>query len=908
MNQQHFCDQFHLYDLQPDLLNKLFITFNSSTFFARFLSQNPKYFININWLEVDTLEDITHDITALFSASEINKTNESLPKALRLLRQRIHAKLVFQQQHQYIQFTQIAKIISLTAKEILRQTEQYLRQQITLERKLHQTPDPLAIITMGKLGGNELNFSSDIDLVFIQTNNLPLLRQSGSEYSPMRFYTELGQRLIALLNDVTIDGFVYRIDMRLRPFGDGAPLVTEFESFKHYLIHHARDWERYAYIKADILHPNTHFTNDLKHNIHQFVYRHYHDYRMLNAIRDMKHKIVTEMKSSTLKNNIKLGRGGIREIEFICQCYQLVYGGQNITLQTNQLAAALDALQKADILPAAQTTELYAHYVFLRDVENALQMFDDQQTHQLPDTEFTQKNVASLVGYDSWQTLTHKIESTRANVSSLFDELTRFNTLTSNNTTTIPIANLEKATDITVKINEDNAKQIEIDQFFLKYQSQISEDVLPAIKHLLQLCLHTYPHLIKDILVLLNNLSKRQTYLFLLLEHQARHLDFLELLNKGQRIIEMLTEHPFLLERALIYKAHDDVYLDIDYLRNSLRIYLQAIDIQDIEDFLESLRRFRLEQVFNIIVSESRGHISLMESSDLFSHLATVIIEAVLDGAWREVFQYSDITENLQTLYKQSLGVIAYGKLGGLELSVASDLDLVFVHDRMSTELSPRLFVRAVQKFVHFMQIKTYHGTLYEIDLRLRPEGDNGFIVPSFDSYCHYLKTSAWTWEHQALTRARMIYASDDLTHKFNALRSDVIYQKRDLEQLKKDIIDMRHRMREHLLKVNAQEFDLKQSIGGMVDIEFIAQFFALFYSHKVPFVCYYSDSIRIIQTMESARLIDIETANTLIEHYCYFRDLGFKRYLDKQPSIVPLSSCQHQADEISVIWHRLFF
>ncbi|WP_440682727.1 bifunctional [glutamate--ammonia ligase]-adenylyl-L-tyrosine phosphorylase/[glutamate--ammonia-ligase] adenylyltransferase [Cysteiniphilum halobium] len=904
MNQQEFCDYFHLHNLKPDLLNKLFITFNSSAFFARFFTQNPQFLNDINWFETDDLKDITTEITTLFSA---HTTHKSLPKNLRLFRQRIHAKLVFQQQHQYIQFEQIAEIISFTAKEILRQTQHYLLQQITLERRLINIPDRLAIIAMGKLGGNELNFSSDIDLVFIQTSNITLLRQCGTEYSTMRFYTELGQRLITLLNDVTIDGFVYRIDMRLRPFGDGAPLVTELESFKNYLIHHARDWERYAYIKADILHADAHVIRDLKHNIYLFVYRHYHDYRMLNAIRDMKQKILTEMKSTTLKNNIKLGRGGIREIEFICQCYQLVYGGQNITLQTNQLATALHALQNADILPKTKTHELYAHYVFLRDIENALQMFDDQQTHQLPDAEFTQKNVACLIGFDHWQILLNKINDTRTRVSTLFDELTRFNTLTSNNVLVTHTANYKNTPDTTASINNDQDKQIEIDHFFLHHQNQISKDVLPAIKHLLQLCLNTHPHLIHDILGLLNKLSKRQTYLFLLLEYQARHLGFLQLLNKGRRIIEMLTEHAFLLEHALIYKAHDDVYLDVDYLRNNLRIYLQAIDIEDIEAFLESLRRFRLEQVFNIIVSEAHGHISLMESSDLFSHLATVTIEAVLDGAWREVFQYNNISKALQTAYKRSLGVIAYGKLGGLELSVASDLDLVFVHNRVNAELSPYLFVRVVQKFIHFMQIKTYHGTLYEIDLRLRPEGDHGFIVPSFESYQQYLTTSAWTWEHQALTRARMIYASDDLTHKFNALRSAIICQQRDMEQLKKDIVDMRHKMREHLLQVTPQEFDLKQSVGGMVDIEFIAQFFALCYSYKVPFVCYYSDSIRIIQTMESSSLINTEIANALIEHYCYFRDLGFKRYLDKQSYVVPLDSCQQQANEVKAIWQQLF-
>jgi glutamate-ammonia-ligase adenylyltransferase len=933
MQFDEFCQSFELTHLDIKVSAKLLNTFNTSCFFARFIQQHPQLLKHTDWFLIDDISVLQQDIEALFAQI---KSYDELAKTLRNYRQQVHAKLVFQQHHKIANFETIAKTISAIAKHILFYAQQYLLQKISETKTLNRLPQDLAILTLGKLGGTERNDSSDIDLVFIQVDNAPLTDHLGKTYSAMSFYTELGQKLIALLNKTTIDGFVYRVDMRLRPFGEGAPLVIDIESFKHYLMNHARDWERYAYIKADILHPSHQVKGTLDHMISQFVYRHYHDYRMLNAIRDMKQKILSEMKQANLTDNIKLGRGGIREIEFICQCYQLIYGGQNITLQHRKLKQALRSLTHAEVISVDTQKYLYQHYVFLRNVENALQMFDDQQTHQLPSSKHTQNAIACLCGFDDWQMLITHITQTREKVADFFDKLTRFNLHkveqmqdSAISPTLITEHNLPayayNHTEIKACANDSpkrvgvsnhchthnshlaiggNIVTTEINHFFAEHI--LAEEALPAIEDLINLCVERYPQLLTNLLKLLHNLSKRQTYLFLFLEYRSHHLDFLTLLNQDARIVEILTEHPFLLERAFIYKHHDEVYIDIAYLRSKLYRHLQAINLEDVEAFLECLRRFKLEEIFNIIVSESRGHISLMEASDLFSHLATVLIEIALDGAWREVFRYVDITSDLQQAYRDSLAVIAYGKLGGLELSVASDLDLVFIHDKTHTELSSRFFVRAVQKFVHFMQIKTYHGALYDIDLRLRPEGDNGFITPSFDRYEEYLYHSAWTWEHQALTRARFICGASCIQQKFDQLRTQVLCQSRALPALKKDIREMRQKMRTHLLKAPLHLFDLKQSPGAMVDIEFIAQFFALYYSHKVPAIGYYSDSIRIIQTMESAQLLDTKTANLLIDNYCYYRDLGFKCYLRKQEAVVRLDTCKQRMLEVEEIWRTL--
>ncbi|WP_119343556.1 bifunctional [glutamate--ammonia ligase]-adenylyl-L-tyrosine phosphorylase/[glutamate--ammonia-ligase] adenylyltransferase [Facilibium subflavum] len=893
------CDTL-LKSLPHKLIAQLKDTFQASLFFRQVLTQMPEIIYSTHWQQKDDQTYLTQTIDGLFT-----KTDDfsQMQQALRRLKKKHYAKLVFQQQHGFADFEHIAFVLSFIAKYTLTKSYHYLFTHLIKQYKLLQTPLHMAIIAMGKLGGNELNFSSDIDLVFVYPKDETLKRNSDKTISGMRFYTLIGQQLITLMSEVTADGFMYRVDMRLRPFGETSPLVSSRSHFVDYLIKHARDWERYAYIKSDILTGSPDFSYKLQKQINDFVYRHYLDYKMLSSIRDMKQMIMQEMKQTTLKDNIKLGRGGIREIEFICQCFQLIYGGQDKRLQTNSLKNALSILAKAGHISYEDQQQLYSHYVLLRDVENALQMYDDQQTHLLPTQEHQRKAVIKLSRISSEQDFDKKISTTRKAVQILFDRLTNFQN--PNETDAYP----KKAQSTNLIVEKDDIPYVIdnqlIEHFFQKHTFSANEKIM-----IYQLIAHAQKiqdiALVSEVLNLIHTLYRRKTYLYLLCEKQSELEGFVRVLSYGKRLPSMISKYPFLLERALTAKHHDQIYLSLNKLRDALQAQLQKIDLTDTESFLETLRRFKVTQTFNIIVAEIRHKISLMESSDLFSYLATVLVEAALEGAWREVFLQTDIPKDLQKHYKDSLGIIAYGKLGGLELSLSSDLDLVFLSHIQCDNIKSNLFVRVIQKFIHYMQIQTYTGKLYDIDLRLRPNGENGLLVSPISAYRQYLEDKAWTWEHQALTRARFISGAAQIKPIFNTIRQRILTQKRDIGALKKDITQMREKMRRHHLKTQ-NKFDLKQSPGGMVDIEFIAQFYALAYSYQRPEISYYSDSIRIIQSMESAQFINMETAETLIQAYCFFRDLSFKCYLNKMPSIVSLDQVAHFAKPVIQIWQTLF-
>ena len=691
--------------------------------------------------------------------------------------------------------------------------------------------------------------------------------------------------------------------MRLRPFGEGAPLVISLENFECYLLEHARDWERYAYVKADPISGEQESIARLQQQISHFVYRHYLDYKMISSLRTMKHMIIKEIKATQLQNNIKLGYGGIREIEFICQCFQLIYGGQNKGLQTTSIKRALFVLAQAKHIADQDVELLYENYVFLRDLENSLQMLDDQQVHTLPCQAKQKQQILKLMRFSRDEILQSKITVVQDSVRKYFDQLTKFSVIENiqNNNS----ANTSKAATITsVQYNAKLTSPV-IDNFFHKNQFNESEkDIILALLNAVKAV--EGAQFINEIMPLIQVLARRKNYLYLLGEATQHLTNFVQFLAHGARIPDLLAKYPFLLECALFSKTHKELYLNMDDLRRALGRELKKIDLGDTEVYLETLRRFKIKQIFNIIVAEWNHQISMMESSDLFSYLATIIIEAVLEGAWRDVFLTAALSKKKQQAYIESLAVIAYGKLGGFELSLSSDLDLVFLSDNRITNMEQSVFIRVIQKFIHYMQIQTYNGKLYDIDLRLRPNGNDGLLISTFSAYQAYLLQSAWTWEHQSLTRSRFIVGRDHTKLAFSKLRNQVIVQSRESKHLKKEICDMRDKMRVHLLKTRAQ-FDLKQSVGGMVDIEFIAQFLALSHSYSIPQMCIYSDSIRIIETAESANIISLETAKTLVTSYCLYRQLSFQCYLNRKPSMVDFEQVRAQSKQVKHIWQRVF-
>ena len=898
MDFRAFCHKFLLPE-DTSFAIRLYQSYQISPFFRRHLDHDAPSFSENDWNTPVSEASIDEAVCKAFESRDETLSAQRLRQA----RRAICAKLLFEQHHGLAAFETIALMLSTTAKLVIKRTLRFLQDALTKVRQLTQVPEAFVVIAMGKLGGNELNFSSDIDLVFLYHKDIEFKQKNGKTFSAFRFYTQLGQKMIAFLSDMTADGFVYRVDMRLRPFGEGSPLVSTYKHFDRYLINHAREWERYAYVKAAVITGAKADKIKLKRMIDCFVYRHYLDYKMLTAIRKMKQMINDEMKAENLKHNIKLGCGGIREIEFICQCFQLIYGGQNRHLQTASLKEALFMLADESHIAPDQAQALYRNYVLLRNIENALQMYDDEQTHSLPEDSERQASVAGLSGFKNWQDLLEALSGVRRKTQTLFDDLSNFSPQNRVTTPQKPAAQFSISTPQHNNARE-NSVEAEVHKFLNLHPLQVHEDMM--VRHLISAVKDDGHGMLGKVLDLLSALYRRKPYLYLLYEKRSHFDRLLNVLNYGKRVRDMLAKYPFLLERVFADAPLAAKHFNLASFRSALNQSVRKIDLNDTEQYLESLRRFKIDQIFAIILAELQGDISLMESSDLFSYLATVIVESVLQGAWREIFKAGSNANRLSEDYVDAIGIIAYGKLGGFELSIDSDLDLVFLITDTNPRLKQRVFIRLVQKFIHFMQIATYNGKLYDIDVRLRPDGKHGLLVSTVTAYADYQRNKAWVWEHQALTRARFIAGSKQIKQAFNTTRRQVICRKYNLLKLKSQIVKMREKMRGQLLKTHDQ-FDLKQSRGGMIDIEFIAQFYALAYSHKVSEVAYFSDSIRIIQTIESARLISQKTADTLIASYCTYRQLGFECYLKREALIVPMAKVQPMCDKIIRLWEKIF-
>ena len=886
MTFEHFIQEYHLF-VDSAKTKTLYQCTQISPFFSQFCRNQASKVKQIDWDIIDSETSLAAQVDSLFSHKNLHES--LLMQQLRILRKTIYAKLVFQQYSKLIDFENIAFILSLTAKLILHKLHDYLTMQLQLKHELSEPLEPLLILAMGKLGANELNYSSDIDLIFLYPSKKSLQCNNHTDIDNQRLYNEVGQKLISYLNQVTVDGFVYRVDMRLRPYGDASPLSLDLASFEQYLIKDARAWERYAYLKADVVTGGLNEINKVKNMLNNFVYRHYHDYKMIAEIRQMKAKVIKETHKKSLINHIKLGRGGIREVEFLCQCLQLVYGGQNKQLQTPALKTALYALAHAKHISFKEANEIYQHYVFLRNVENAIQMFDDQQTHQIPSSALAQHALTELLGIQSWSLFVSQLTAVRKSIQHYFDTLTQFNeTFTSNTPTTKPQLALK---NMLTELRTTSTHSLTSEQHHI-------------INQMIDLAKQQHkPTFMGGINRLIHILSKRKNYLYLLADESHKLPNFIKTLSLGKRVLEEVIQYPFLIEYILSHNDsnYQNQEINIDQIRLRLHEKLNMIEISDTENYLETLRKFKIEFTFTITLAQSNKQVSLMESGDLFSMLANIIIESVIEGAWHEVLKKSTLTPSAINTYKNALSIIAYGKLGGVELSLSSDLDIVFLCDN-NDQLNRKLFVRVIQKFIHFMQVPTYYGKLYEIDLRLRPNGSDGFLISSMEAFLNYQQHHAWTWEHQAITRARCVHGSKALKSEFAHIRQQIICIPKEPLKLKKSITDMRYKMRQNR-HIPQGEFDLKHSVGAMIDIEFLAQYFALAYSHKHPAICFFTDSIRIIQTVESINLITLDTAESLIDAYCYYRHLCFQCYVDSKPELINQSIALPYADQIMKIW-----
>ena len=755
---------------------------------------------------------------------------------------------------------------------------------------------PLVVLAMGKLGGRELNFSSDVDLVllFPEHGETDGARAIANE----EFFTRLGQGLARLLGTATADGFVLRVDLRLRPFGDSGPLVASFASFEDYLLRHGRDWERYAYVKARPVTSAERYAEVEAAAVRPFVYRRYLDYGVFESLREMKALIEREVERRELADHVKLGPGGIREIEFIVQALQLTRGGRDRRLQTPSLFLALERLGEARLLPPAAVAELRTAYLYLRRLENRLQMLSDTQTHQLPAEACARERVARAMGCPDWPALLGQLQEQRTTVSRHFRlvifggaagdpaavriDLGRFwDTQAETAALEAALAHagfsdsaevarllLElRASALVRKLDEPGRKRLQALLPVLLAEVSKSGAQLPVLRR---------------VLAIIEAIGQRSAYFALLQENGPARARLVELCRHGDFLASQIAAHPLLLDELIDERLLSQRPERADFARD-LEARMEQLREEDPEQQVEALRQFQRAALFRVAVADLTGTLPLMQVSDRLTDIAELIVERALQLGWRQITALFGVPMCGEGALRRPVNICAvgYGKLGGMELSYGSDLDLVFLHDshgeaQETSGAKPidnqLFFVRLAQRIVHLLTVHSAAGRLYEVDVRLRPSGKGGLLVTNIGAFAEYQREEAWTWEHQALLHARAVAGAPQLRERFEAVRMEVLCRHVRRDTLLEEVRGMRERMRRELSKGDAQHFDIKQDPGGIADIEFLAQYWALRWAQEYPPVALFADTIRQLESVASAALVSQADVDVLTGAYRAYR------------------------------------
>jgi len=787
---------------------------------------------------------------------------------------------------------------------------------------------PLLIIGMGKLGGRELNFSSDIDLIFTYPEHG---ETEGGRRSTdnQQYFVKLAQKLINALDKRTFDGFVYRVDMRLRPFGNSGPLVASFAALEDYYQLQGRDWERYAMVKGRVLGPDSDYSKQLSKLLRPFMFRRYIDFSAIESLRQMKQMISHEVRRRGLTDNIKLGSGGIREVEFIVQVFQMIRGGRQPELQNQSLLNTLCQLQILGIFTSDEFSALRSSYLFLRACEQYLQQFADQQTQTLPDNEVDWARLCYLTGNENEQQYRAQLQQHLDTVSQQFSMVVgEEDGQESASDKDINLLKLlfEASSDF-----DGESLLFELGcrspQALFAQIHVIKEDIdkrpmgprgIEAMSKLMPLLLIQVKEL-DDCAVVLERIGKilakiatRTTYIELLLENPGALGQLVRLCQASCWIAEQLTNFPMLLDELLDPKLLYQVTPLEDY-PSELRRYLLRIPDDDMEQMMEGLRQFKQVQQLHIAAADVTGVMSVTKVSDHLTALAQAIIEHVVELAWQQVIQR--FGEPLHHGQEKGFAVIGYGKLGGIELGYGSDLDLVFVHcatlDTMTNGSksvdSHHFYLKLAQRIIHLFNTRTNSGILYEVDMRLRPSGNSGLMVSHFDTFVEYQQKEAWVWEHQALVRTRIVYGEEYLKQNFISARDAILRAKRQSSELRQEVAKMRMKMRDNLSKGSAGIFDIKQDDGGVADIEFMAQYLVLAHSEQYPQLTDHSDNIRIFKALAQHQLLTEDDCNALELIYCQYRNTGHRLALQNHNNLVDIGMFEQERQTVSAIWRSLF-
>lgn len=868
--------------------------------------------------------------TTISSCSDINE----LKAVLRTYRNEVLAKIAWRDMIGSLDLSECLLLLSDFAEAIIVETLDYLYCEHV---KLYGVPkskdgqeQKMLVIGMGKLGGKELNFSSDIDLIFCY----PKSGQTEGARRPMDnqvFFTRLGQSLIQVLDQKLVEGQVYRVDMRLRPFGDSGPLVSSFAALEDYYLKHGRSWERYAMVKGRVLGETTKESEELIEMLRPFVFRRYLDFSAIESLRKMKSMIEAEVRRRGLHDNIKLGRGGIRELEFIAQVFQLMRGGRVKSLQEKHLMTVLDNLCSCGLINNDTYNRLSTSYVFLRKTENILQEIKDEQTQTLPMNEVDKERLHSVLGFDNYDDFYKKLLDVIETVHQEFK-------LIISDSPEEDISNEDPIyLDLwllPLKENEviDNLKDIFKDQKALEKFAQIlvrfrtdcaNKAIGPKGREILnkllpylifKLTSHDNAEIIFERLAkLLSRIVLRTTYLQLITENPEVCEQLIRLLEGSELITDQLTEHPILLDELIMPK---NLYTPTDpkIYPNELREFLMRVESNDLEQQMESLRQFKQVQLLRICASDLVGALSLMKVSDYLTYLAQTILAEVVNLTWNQLVEKYGLPSNAVEHNDKGVCVIAYGKLGGFELSYRSDLDLVFLCDgdlngqtNGQQVISNGMFYsRFAQRLIHLFSTRLSSGVLYEVDARLRPDGDAGPLICSINGYKSYLENKAWTWEHQALVRARAVLGPERLIKSFDDIRETVIRKERDSDILRKEVVEMRSKMRTALIKGSKEDFDVKQGFGGMADIEFMAQYLVLKYAHQYPQMVLWTDNARIFEEMVNLKLLPEIISKNLTDAYLSIRNNYHKRSIQGLSRVVPAGILEDERKYVQNVWKAL--
>jgi [glutamine synthetase] adenylyltransferase / [glutamine synthetase]-adenylyl-L-tyrosine phosphorylase len=939
--------------IAPSLFDEqLARVFAGSEFVAKMCAVNPVFLIDVVRSSV-LFVSLSDNAFELFSEAVNACTNDNeLDKTLRQFRNKTMIRIIWRD------FNRLSDMLQTTA-ELSRFADCTIQlagafHYRALEKR-YGTPigdesglaQPFMVLGMGKLGAGELNVSSDIDLIFTYPeagNTNYLARQISNQ----EFFIKLGQKLIKSVDTMTADGFVFRMDMRLRPHGQSGSLVLNFAGMEDYYQNQGRDWERYAMIKARTVAAIggdadyiKRMRKQLRNLLQPFTYRRYVDFSAIESLREMKGLIARQVQRKGMHLDVKLGEGGIREIEFVVQVFQLIRGGRDARLRKRKVTTLLPFLEKEKYLPPGVGASLLLAYEFLRNTEHALQGYQDRQTQSLPIDANGQLRLAWVMGFDDWDSFFAMLNAHRQCVHREFHAVIADSTekkpkdihVLATNTSASASAlsvwrNLWEASSQHHKVSSDDIQHSEALFTFLQQlrenravanmqaTSRSRLDIfIPLLLFALAeqeknnaLSVNSLPviEVFKRILPLLESIARRSAYLVLLIESPTALRQLIKLCAASPWIAAQLAQYPALLDELL---TPESLYAPPDkaLLRDELRRELLRLEWSDLEGHMEALRYFRLAHALRVAASEINGTLPLMKVSDYLTFIAEVILEHVLSLAWEYMVERHGKpgrSDNSEVLGPDFI-IVGYGKLGGIELAHGSDVDLVFIHNADTSLPTSGLksidnltfYTRLGQRIIHIINTQTLSGKLYEVDMRLRPSGNSGMLVTSLVSFEKYQKNEAWTWEHQALVRARVVAGNDQLAAEFAAVRQQLLQRHEKLtsdnDKLRKEVSDMRRKMRAQLgsaAKSRAQRlvlFDVKQDAGGIVDIEFMVQYAALAWAFKSPKIIQYTDNIRILEALDEAGLLPADAAAQLIAAYKAYRSTGHRLALQQQEAVL---------------------